>query len=104
MIVEERNYTLAAAHLRTFLAAYEAEGLALQTRHLGRLIGYFTTETGVLNQVVHLWAYDDYEDRRARRTALWADPDWTAYSNRVLPWIERMETRLLVPTAFSPMR
>ena len=104
MIVEERNYTLAAAHLRTFLLAYDTEGLALQTRHLGRLIGYFTTETGVLNQVVHLWAYDDYEDRRARRAALWTDPDWTAYADRVLPWIERMETRLLVPTAFSPTR
>lgn len=104
MILEERNYTLGAAHLRAFLAAYEAEGFALQTKHLGRPVGYFTTETGVLNQVVHLWAYEDCEDRRERRAALWSDPDWSAYAERVLPWIERMETRILVPTAFSPMR
>ena len=34
---------------------------------LGRLIGYFQTEIGDLNHVVHLWAYDSLEDRAARR-------------------------------------
>ena len=29
----------------------------LQQRILGNLIGYFTTEIGMLNQSVHLWGY-----------------------------------------------
>lgn len=104
MILEERNYTLQPAALKRFLTLYEAKGLALQTEHLGRLVGYFTSETGELNQVVHLWAFDSLQDRAKRREALWADPEWVAYADQVLPWIVHMETRLLSPTSFSPLR
>lgn len=104
MIVEERNYTLAPGRLGAFLQLFEAEGLALQRAHLGELVGYFTTETGTLNQVMHLWSFRDLDDRERRRAALWSDPAWVEYADKVLPWITAMETRLLRPTAFSPLR
>lgn len=102
MIYEERAYTLQVAHFREFLELFENEGLALIRGHLGELVGYFTTETGTLNTVVHIWAYADLNDRERRRAALWADPQWQVYAEKVLPWITRMESRLLKPTRFSP--
>ncbi len=30
---------------------------------------------------MHLWGYRDFEDRRTRRAAMEADPDWTAYED-----------------------
>lgn len=104
MIVDERTYTLHPSGVRPFLQLFEAEGLEIQTRFLGTLLGYFTTETGTLNQVVHWWRFDDLQDRQARRARLWADPDWVAYADKVLPYIARMENRLLTPTAFSPLQ
>ena len=104
MIYEERNYSFAPANFRRFLQVFEAEGLALTRAHLGLLVAYFTTETGELNTAVHIWAFEDFADRERRRTALWSDPAWLTYADKVLPWILRMENRLLKPTAFSPLR
>lgn len=41
---------------------------------LGRLLGYFITEIGELNAVVHLWGYDSFEERARRRAALAGEP------------------------------
>jgi hypothetical protein len=103
MIVEERTYTLHPGKVPEYLALYEREGLALQRAALGTLVGYFSTEVGTLNQVVHLWAYQDLEDRSRRRAELLADPDWQAYFARVAPLLQAMESRLLVPAPFSPL-
>jgi hypothetical protein len=105
MIVEERCYVLRMPHgPQDYLALYEAEGLAVQRSILGRLLGYFHTEVGGLNTMVHLWGYDGFDDRMKRRAALAADPAWQAYLARVRPMIESMSNRLLVPAPFSPIR
>jgi NIPSNAP len=105
MIVEERCYVLRMPHgPGDYLALYEAEGLAVQRAALGRLLGYFHTEVGELNTMVHLWGYDSYDDRAARRAALAADPAWQRYLVRIRPMIESMTNRLLVPAPFSPIR
>lgn len=104
MIYEERNYSFAPLNFRPFLKIFEEEGLELTRRHLGQLVAYFTTETGQLNTAVHIWAFEDMADRDRRREAMWSDPEWLAYSAKVLPWILRMDNRLLKPTGFSPLR
>ncbi len=38
-----------------WLALYKSDAYAVQTEHLGKLIGFFFTEIGVVNQVVHIW-------------------------------------------------
>lgn len=104
MIVEQRTYTFKPGNLQTFLEVYEAEGLPIQNRILGGLIGYFFSEIGTLNQAVHLWRYDSLADREARRAALMAEPDWQAFIAKTAPMIERQEVAILNPTAFSPIR
>ncbi|WP_420994777.1 MULTISPECIES: NIPSNAP family protein [Cupriavidus] len=102
MIVEERVYTCYCGKAQTYVKMYEAEGLAIQRPILGHLLGYFTSELGTLNQVVHLWAYQDLEDRAARRARLLADPAWQAYAAKVQPLVLTQENKILVPAAFSP--
>lgn len=82
MIVDQRTYTIQIGKLRDFLALYAAEGLAVQSSHLGPPLGYYTTEVGDVNQVVHLWAYRDMADRELRRAALEADARWLAYRRK----------------------
>ena len=104
MIVEERNYAFAPRDLGPFLTIYEAEGVAIHRRILGNLIGYFRSEVSDdLSEVVHLWAFDDFEDRARRRSALWTDPDWLAFAPRC-PVPVTMRNRILIPTPFSPLR
>jgi NIPSNAP len=103
VFVEERTYTLQAGKTDSYLAAYAKHGLDVQRGHLGNLIGYFTTEVGPLNQIVHMWGYDSLDDRQERRKALYADTRWLEYVPTVQPWIIHQENRLLVPTSFSPI-
>jgi len=100
MLVEERTYTTHPGKWRDYLALFEAEGLAVQRRILGRMVGYYTTELGELNQIVHLWAYKDLNERAERRSALLADPTFAAYVKKMLPLLQKQESRILRPAPF----
>ena len=103
MIVEQRTYRFKAGKVPTFMAIYEEKGLEIQKRILGNLIGYFATEIGPLNETVHLWGYASLDDRAARRAALMADEGWRAFLAEILPLLEMQETKVLLPTGFSPI-
>lgn len=100
MIVEQRTYTTLPGKWRAYLALYEAEGLEVQQRILGRMVGYYHTEMGPLNEIVHLWAYTDLVERAQRRTALLADARWQGYVAKMLPLLASQESKLLVPAPF----
>ena len=103
MIIELRTYTFKPGLLPAFMALYEAEGVEVQKRVLGNMLGYYTTEIGMLNQVVHLWGYDSFEDRARRRAELSADAGWQGYLAKAMPMMETQESKLLLPTKFSPV-
>ena len=102
MIVEERIYTLYPGKVPAFLKAYEEHGLEIQRRILGHMVGYFHTEIGPQNQIVHMWAYRDLADRTERRARLGADAGWARFREISLPMILTQENKILVPAPFSP--
>ncbi len=63
MILDERTYTVKPELLAFYLDTYVAEGMALQVSHLGDLVGWFTTDVGVVNEVVHIWRYASLGER-----------------------------------------
>lgn len=103
MILDERTYAVHPAHVGAYLHAYAAEGMAIQVGHLGTLIGWFTTDVGTVNEVVHIWQYDSLGDREARRAALEADPAWQAFRAKTSGYVQSMRSRILRPTWFSPL-
>jgi hypothetical protein len=105
MIVEQRTYTFKPLRLKDFLALYERAALPLQKKHLGHLVGFFTSEIGPLNQVVHLWAFDSLAERERRRKAMEEDPQWPAYVDalRELDIVLNQESKILRSATFSPV-
>jgi NIPSNAP len=75
----------------------------VQTEHLGNPLGYFTTEFGPQNQIVHLWRYRDLQDRAERRAALVADPRWQAFRPKLGEFLVSQENKLLIPARFAPV-
>ncbi len=101
MIVDHRTYTLHPGKMKEYLERYEREGFPIQSRHLGRPLGWYTSmDIGELNQIVHLWAYEGLEDRARRRAAMAADPEWQAFLAKQTPLIQRMENKILSPAPF----
>ncbi|HYD61763.1 MAG TPA: NIPSNAP family protein [Noviherbaspirillum sp.] len=105
MIIDLRTYTMVPGRLRAFLELYEREGLPVQRRHQGEPVGYFVTEIGTQNQVVHLWGYESLADREKRRAALEADPEWIAYraKSAAAGNVQHQENKILRSVAFSPL-
>ena len=103
MIVEQRTYTLEVGNVPTYLAMYQAEGIDIQRRILGNMLGYFSTEVGTLNQIIHMWGYDSFEERLRRRAALGAEPAWQAYVAKLRPLILKQENKILIHAPFSPI-
>jgi len=95
MYVEERIYRLHAGKAAEYFKNYEEFGLKVQLKHLPNLVGYYATEIGELNMVVHLWAYEDLDERDRRRGALQADPEWQAYVPRNRPFYISQESRVM---------
>jgi hypothetical protein len=106
MYYELRTYTLDPLKMADWLALYQSHALAVQSEHLGKLVGFFTSEFGEVNQVVHVWAYTSLDDRMQRRAAMAADPRWAEFSqrNRELGAVLRLQSRLMRPTGFSPLQ
>ena len=102
MLIDHRTYTIFPGRTLEYLSIYEKEGLPVQLEHLGRLVGYFTSEVGPLNQAIHIWAYENSEDRDARRARLWADPRFLGVAGKLYPLIQAQENKLIKPTSFSP--
>jgi hypothetical protein len=104
MLLDVRTYTCAPGTLNKHLALYEQQGKAPQTRHLGQPLAYLTTETGDVNEYVHIWLYQDAADRERRRTAMWADADWLAYvgQSAKLGALIKQTNKLMKPVDFFP--
>lgn len=103
MIVDERTYTVHSGKVAEYLQIVQDQLLPLQSDVLGGLIGYFHTEVGPLNQIVHLWAYASMAEREQRRAALARHPEWPARSAHVRPLIAAQSNRILVAARFSPL-
>jgi hypothetical protein len=100
MIVEMRTYTLALGATATYFKNYAEKGLAVQKRILGHLVGYYSVEVGGLNQIIHMWAYDSFEERTRRRALMWADKEWLAYVQTVAGLVVKQENQILNPAPF----
>tara|TARA_R110000868_G_scaffold404811_1_gene683355 strand:+ start:1781 stop:2101 length:321 start_codon:yes stop_codon:yes gene_type:complete len=104
MFVDERIYTLHAGNVPVFLKLYEAEGMAIQVKILGNMVGYYYTDIGPLNQIVHLWGYQSLDDRFERRKKLLATPEWQSYAKQMRPLVANVENKILIPAPFCPVK
>ena len=102
MLFDVRTYTCKPGTIKKHMALYEEFGLAPQSRNLGEPFAYMTTETGNPNQYMHIWRYENAGDREAKRAALWADPDWLAYTKKSadLGALDKQENVLMTAVGF----
>lgn len=103
MYYEIRTYRLKNGSIPEYLRAVAEDGIAIQKRHLGNLVGYFSSEIGPVNEIVHIWAYETLDDRQTRRARLAADPDWQTFLPKIRDLIVTADNKIMTPAAFSPL-
>jgi hypothetical protein len=97
MIVEMRTYTLKPGSTPTVVERF---GAALPNRtKLSPLAAFWTTDVGPLNQIIHVWCYEDTATRdkiRAQSTKLEGWPP------NIHEFVVEQETKIMIPAPFSP--
>ena len=104
MIYDVRTYDITPRMLNDYLKVYETYGLPVAERHGLRLIAFLTSRIGKLNQIVHIWEYDDLADLERRRAARDADPDWGKYREGAAGMIVAQENKIMGGAPFSPLK
>jgi hypothetical protein len=96
MIYELRTYTVKPGTLGDMVKAASTLSREIRGDDFGKLEGYWSTEIGQLNQVMHLWSYSDLNERARLRAELAKNARWTGeYVALIRPFLARQEVRLL---------
>lgn len=96
MIYELRTYTVRPGTIGDMVKAASTVSREIRGDNYGKLEGYWSTEIGPLNQVMHLWSYSDLNERTRLRAELAKNPRWnTEYTPLIRPLLMRQDIRLL---------
>ncbi|HEX5321940.1 MAG TPA: NIPSNAP family protein [Stellaceae bacterium] len=95
MIVEFRTYRLKPGTVAT---AEERFGQALPARaKVSPLAAFWHTEVGPLNRIIHVWPYDNFEQRtqvRSQKIEGWPP--------NIREFVEDQQSEIFIPAPFSP--
>jgi hypothetical protein len=97
MIVEMRSYLLKP---RSVPAVEEriAAGMPVRSRY-SKLGGFWHTEVGTLNSVIHIWPYESFAHREQVRAELAKEKDWPP---NIREFVVEMKVDFLTAAPFSP--
>jgi len=103
-IYELRTYTLYVGKMSEIVKLYGEIGYPALVKggHDKKLIGYFQSDTGTLNQLLHLWKFDDDADRRRHWAGVYANADFMEFAAKARPIIISQETKLLNAAPWGP--
>ncbi len=96
MIYELRTYTVRAGTIGDMVKAASTVSREIRGDNFGKLEGYWSTDIGPLNQVMHLWSYSDLNERSKLRAELGKNARWTGdYIPLIRPLLVHQDVRLL---------
>ena len=103
-IYEKRTYSVTVGQMTEVIRLYSTLGYpALEAGGFSKqLIGYFTSDTGELHQLMHLWRFDSDDDRRAFWKRLFEDQDFMAFAKQLRPLIKTQSNQLLLAAPWGP--
>ena len=99
-LYELRTYTLYVGKMAEAKLYQELGFPALKKgSHDKKLVGYFQADTGTINQLVHLWKFDDDADRRKH----FASKDFVeGFASKFRPLVMTQEVKLLTAAPWGP--
>ena len=104
-LYEFRTYTLYVGKMAEATKLYQELGFPALKKggHDNKLLGYFQADTGTINQVVHLWKFDDDADRRKHWAEVFANKDFVeGFASKFRPLVMTQEVKLLTAAPWGP--
>ena len=103
MIYDMRIYDLKPGVLPEYMAAVRDLALPIRRDYGVVLVGWYYTEVGQLNQVVHIWGFRDWNHMEEAKQGFRSDPRWTdEYLPRTQSMIVAQRNQIMKVADFSP--
>ena len=97
MIIEMRTYSLQPGTLAEVEKRF-GDSLPVRQKH-SKLAAFWHTEVGPLNQIMHVWCYDNFEHRASVRAAASKEPGWPP---PIREFVTNQQSEVFIPAPFSP--
>jgi len=97
MIIEMRTYQLKPGSLAEVEKRFGA-ALPVREKH-SKLAAFWHTEIGPLNQIIHVWSYDSFEQRSQIRAAAQKEEGWPP---PIREFVVAQQSEVFNPAPFSP--
>jgi hypothetical protein len=102
-VYDFRMYTLKPGATPDYMAAVRELALPIRQKYGVKLAGWYYSDVGEINQVVHIWWFQDHAHMIEAKAKVAADPDWTQkYLPRVRDLIVAQKTYLMLSPDFAP--
>jgi hypothetical protein len=104
MIYDVRTYDITPRMVADYVNVYKTHALPVAERYGMKLVGFFISRIGRLNQVVHIWEFENLGDMETRRAARDSDPGWAQYREAAAGMIVAQENKIMGGAEFSPLK
>ena len=104
-LYELRTYTMYVGKMAEGVKLYTEIGFPAMQKggQDKKLVGYFQSDVGTINQLVHMWKFDDDADRRRHWAGLYSNPDFmNNFVPKFRPLLMSQEVKLLLPAPWGP--
>ena len=97
MIYEFRTYQISTGSLNNVLDKFREK--INERNKISKIGAFWYTEIGPLNEIIHVWPYDDMEHRNRSREQAIKEKVWPPDSGK---YMVSMNTEFWKPVSFSP--
>ena len=101
-IFELRTYTLHVGKLSSAIKIYEELGWPALKKYNANIIQYYIGDVGALNQIIHLWQFEDDNSRRNLWITIYNDKKFIKFASEFRPLVLTQENKLMTAAPWTP--
>ena len=101
-IFELRTYTLHVGKLSKAIEVYKNLGWPALQKYKKNIIRYYIGDVGALNQIIHIWQFEDDNARRELWKIIYKDKDFIKFATEFRPLVLTQENKLMTAAPWTP--
>ena len=101
-IFELRTYTLHVGKLSKAIEIYKDLGWPALQKYKKNIIRYYIGDVGALNQIIHIWQFEDDNARRELWKIIYKDKDFIKFASEFRPLVLTQENKLMTAAPWTP--
>ena len=95
-IYELRTYTLFVGKLHEASEIYKEYGTPWIKKFKNNLVNYYLGDIGALNQIIHIWKFQDDNERRELWKQIFSDEDFIKFASKFRPLVLNQENKIMI--------